>query len=167
MKRRELLAATAATSLLVLASCNTTQTNPNNGTVDYILVEKKKRVLTLYSQNKKVKTYKIHLGFSPLGHKKQENDGKTPEGKYTIWKKNPNSAFHLSLWISYPNQADVDQATARGVSPGGEIFIHGGPNRKENMNKNDWTAGCIAVTDQEIEEIYNYTKIGAIIEIRA
>ncbi|TDA88068.1 hypothetical protein E0702_16775, partial [Halomonas marinisediminis] len=87
------------------------------------------------------------LGFAPHGHKQVEGDGKTPEGRYRIDRRNPNSSFHLSLGISYPNTADVARARAMGQSPGGNIFIHGQPNLLGPQTEENWTAGCIAVTD--------------------
>ncbi len=99
-----------------------------------------------------LKQYRFDLGFNPVGHKTQEGDGRTPEGAYLIDRKNPNSRFHLSLGISYPNRNDIAQARARGVDPGGDIFIHGTPSRW--IGQPDWTWGCIAVTNEEMDELY-------------
>ncbi len=162
MKRRELIAAGAASSGLLLVACG----DKDGAYVDRILIEKSKRVMTLFASNKVVKQYRIHLGFAPLGHKQFEGDGKTPEGRYFIKSKNPNSAFHLSLEISYPNRADVAYAHARGRSPGGDIFIHGGPRRQENLAKKDWTAGCIAVSDKQMEQVYKWVRVGTLVEIK-
>jgi murein L,D-transpeptidase YafK len=99
-----------------------------------------------------LKTYKFDLGFAPDGHKSEEGDGRTPEGAYRIDRRNPNSRFHLSLGISYPNATDVAVARARSVSPGGDIFIHGTPNNW--LGQQDWTWGCIAVKNEEMDEIF-------------
>jgi murein L,D-transpeptidase YafK len=110
-----------------------------------------------------LKSYDISLGFAPEGHKQFEGDGKTPEGTYYITHRNPKSAFHLSLGVSYPNEADVAFAEAAGKSPGGDIFIHGGPRKK--VSSRDWTAGCVAVTDRQMEVIYSMVKPGTVIHI--
>ncbi len=141
-------------------------------TVDNILVEKSIRKMYLRFGNENIKEYTIRLGPNPTGHKEQEGDGKTPEGKYTISGRNPKSAYHLSLRISYPNAADKSRAAAKKVSPGGDIMIHGYPNYTPNaafdvIHKNyDWTEGCIAVTDKEIEEIWKLVPNGTPIEIK-
>ncbi|HCU24137.1 MAG TPA: hypothetical protein DF383_03890 [Deltaproteobacteria bacterium] len=138
---------------------------------DKILVEKAARKLTLFQKGKVLKNYDISLGQEPVGAKQQEGDGKTPEGSYVIDYRNPNSAFHLSLHISYPNARDQKQARARGVSPGGQIMIHGLPNGTPSLLGNpqrlfDWTNGCIAVNNSEIEEIWKRVPNGTPIEIR-
>jgi murein L,D-transpeptidase YafK len=123
----------------------------------------------VYHQNKLLKSYKISLGFSPEGHKEKEGDGKTPEGMYTISHKNPRSQFHLSLKISYPSLKDKQSAVKKGVSPGGDIMIHGLGKDFSHLGKNhilhNWTLGCIALTDEEIQEIYHATSVGTIIKI--
>lgn len=162
MKRRDLIAAGAASSGLLLSACG----GGKNASVDRILIEKGRRRMTLFERRKVVKEYRIHLGFTPRGHKQFEGDGKTPVGRYYIKSKNPNSAFHLSLEISYPNRADIEYARARGRSPGGDIFIHGGPRRPENLAKRDWTAGCIAVSDRQIEEVYSLIRVGTLVDIK-
>jgi murein L,D-transpeptidase YafK len=123
--------------------------------VDLIVVWKTQRRMTLFHKKKPLKSYFIRLGFNPKGHKRKEGDGKTPEGSYWITHKNPNSAFHKSLGISYPNKQDKIYAEKNGFSPGKDIFIHGGPRNFLKHFFFDWTEGCIAVTDSEIEEIYN------------
>lgn len=141
-------------------------------TIDNILVEKSARKLYLRQKDKNIKEYTIRLGSNPTGHKEQEGDGKTPEGKYIISGRNPKSAYHLSLRISYPNAADKSRAALKKVSPGGDIMIHGYPNYAPNtlfdvIHKNyDWTAGCIAVTDKEIEEIWQLVPNNTPIEIK-
>ncbi len=137
---------------------------------DQVLVLKKERTLTLLSQGKVLQTYKVALGGSPAGGKQQQGDHKTPEGLYILDRRNPNSQFHKSIHISYPNEQDRKKARARGVSPGGDIMIHGLPNgfgRLGAMHRlHDWTDGCIAVTDREIDEIWNLVPDGTPIEIR-
>ena len=141
-------------------------------TVDNILVEKNNRKMYLRYGKKNIREYNIRLGPNPIGHKEQEGDGKTPEGKYIISGRNPKSSYHLSLRISYPNSADKANAAAKKVKPGGDIMIHGYPNYTPNAafdivhNNYDWTAGCIAVTDEEIEEIWELVPDGAKIEIK-
>ena len=135
---------------------------------DKILVEKSRRQLTLIYQGQTVKTYAISLGPNPVGHKQQEGDGRTPEGTYRIDYRNPHSAFHLSLHISYPNASDRADAKKRGAKPGGNIFLHGGssPSSIVMPETRDWTLGCIAVTHSEIEEIWKAVVDGTVIEIR-
>ena len=140
-------------------------------TIDNILVEKTKRQMHLRHGDKIVKTYKISLGKSPVGAKVKSGDNKTPEGNYTIERHNPKSAFHLSLKISYPNEEQIKAAKDGGYDPGGDIMIHGYPNKvpaflfKFKHRWKDWTAGCIAVTNDEIEEIYEAVKDGTPITI--
>ncbi|AAV93362.2 L,D-transpeptidase family protein [Ruegeria pomeroyi] len=139
--------------------------------VTSIVINKGARKMYLLNNEKVLKEYKVELGFAPAGHKQFEGDGKTPEGTYLIDRRNPNSAFHLSLGISYPNSRDVAYAQAMGKKPGGEIFIHGEPNglrdRKKAKKQPDWTAGCIAVKNDEIEEIYAMVRDGTVITLRA
>jgi murein L,D-transpeptidase YafK len=129
---------------------------------------KAQRLLVLDGRAGVLQTYPIGLGFAPEGHKQFEGDGRTPEGSYLIDRRNPDSLFHLSIGISYPNEADIAFAEAQGRSPGKDIFIHGGPRRGiDPMNVRDWTAGCIAVTDRQIEEIYAMVREGTPIDIYA
>ena len=120
--------------------------------VTQVFVSKSRRRMYLLNGEDVLKAYDIELGYAPEGHKQQSGDGKTPEGFYWIDRRNPNSAYHLSLGISYPNSRDRAAARAQGVDPGGDIFIHGENTR--GPNGQDWTAGCIAVRDSEMEEIY-------------
>ena len=140
------------------------------GPADRILVEKKERRLTLFSKGKPLKAYQIALGGNPNGPKERQGDNKTPEGIYRIDSRNKNSQFHLSLHISYPNEKDKKRARELGVSPGGDIMIHGIKNGLswvgEQHTELDWTKGCIAVTDEEIEEIDKVVPIGTVVEIR-
>jgi murein L,D-transpeptidase YafK len=135
---------------------------------DFVLVDKSDRTLLLYSQGRPFRTYQgLQLGGDPAGAKRFEGDGRTPEGRYTIDYRNPRSAYHLSLHISYPSPADSEIAAAYRRSPGGEIFIHGQPNSlTEGREPGDWTDGCIALSDTEIEELWRLVPDGTPIQIR-
>jgi murein L,D-transpeptidase YafK len=138
------------------------------GVVDAILVDKSDRTLTLFGNGAPLKTYGgLQLGDAPLGPKHFEGDERTPEGRYVVDYRNPRSAYHLSLHISYPEPADRAYAASRGHSPGGEIFIHGQPNAlAEGRMEGDWTDGCIALSNAEIEELWRLVPDGTPIEIR-
>lgn len=140
------------------------------GSVDRILIEKGARRLMLISRGEVLKSYKIALGGNPIGPKERQGDNKTPEGTYVIDARNREGRYHLSLHISYPNERDKKRAKELGVSPGGDIMIHGIKNGfswvGDAHSGVDWTKGCIAVTDQEIEEIEKLAPIGTIVEIR-
>ena len=137
---------------------------------DKIIILKSARQMTLLSAGKILKTYKVALGSVPIGPKQVEGDHKTPEGNYVIDAKNAHSQFHLSLHISYPSAADQQRAHAIGARPGGAIMIHGlaapfaylGPLHRQT----DWTDGCVAVTNAEIEEIWKLVPVGTKVEIR-
>jgi murein L,D-transpeptidase YafK len=145
---------------LALSACSSSKFKTYNGPeVTSVVVYKEARKMHLVHGNKALKTYKIGLGFEPLGHKAKEGDGRTPEGAYLIDRRNPNSQFHLSLGISYPNAEDRAYAAKNGFDPGGEIFIHGRPSKYKDA-PDDWTLGCIAVTNREMEEIYAMVKNG-------
>ena len=137
---------------------------------DKVLIEKKERRLTLLSKSEVIKTYQIALGGDPVGPKERQGDNKTPEGTYIIDSRNSKSDYHLSLHISYPNEKDKMRAKELGVSPGGDIMIHGIKNGLAWVGGShadvDWTKGCIAVTDEEMEEIYKLVPNGTIVEIR-
>jgi murein L,D-transpeptidase YafK len=137
---------------------------------DKILIEKKARRLILFSKGQEIKTYKVALGRNPEGIKEKEGDGRTPEGNYVIDSRNKTSGYHLSLHISYPNEKDKRRAKELGVSPGGSIMIHGIKNGFGWVGRFhtwfDWTKGCIAVTDKEIEEISRLVPNGTAVEIR-
>lgn len=136
--------------------------------VTRVRLHKAERLLVLDGMAGVLRTYPIGLGFAPVGHKRFEGDGRTPEGSYVIDRRNPDSKFHLSIGISYPNAADVAYAAAAGRHPGSDIFIHGGPRRGIDPRAvRDWTAGCIAVTDRQIEEIYAMVRDGTPIDIYA
>jgi murein L,D-transpeptidase YafK len=142
----------------------------NDTQIDNLVVLKSKRLLLAFSNGKVVKTFKISLGSQPIGHKEFEGDKKTPEGVYYIIDKNPNSTFHKNLGISYPDNGDVETANQFGKSVGGHIKIHGLRRHLGFIGKFhrlfDWTSGCIAVTNEEIEELYYAVKIGSRIEIK-
>jgi murein L,D-transpeptidase YafK len=141
-----------------------------DGPASKVLIEKSQRTLTLLSQDKVLKIYKIALGGNPKGPKERQGDNKTPEGTYVIDSRNRDSAYHLSLHISYPSEKDRKRARELGVSPGGDIMIHGLKNGFSWMGdlhrESDWTKGCIAVTDEEIEEIAALVPNGTAVEIR-
>jgi murein L,D-transpeptidase YafK len=140
------------------------------GKVDRIVIEKKKRTLTLMHGAKILKTYQVALGGQPVGAKYRQGDHKTPEGIYSVDAKNPNSQFYKALHISYPNQTDRANARKMGVSPGGDVEIHGLGAKwgwigaKHRLT--DWTDGCIALTNEEIDEVYPLIKVGTPVEIR-
>lgn len=136
--------------------------------IDHILIEKSARRMTVFRGGQPVRGYDIALGFAPEGDKEQEGDGKTPEGEFVINRRNPNSSYHLSLGINYPLPEDNARAQAAGVSPGGDIFLHGQPTTLPNAITlpGDWTAGCIAVANLEIEELWRITPNGTSVEIR-
>lgn len=155
---------------LSLTACGSKFKTYNGPEVTAIEVHKAERKLYLLNDGKVLRTYDVKLGGEPVGKKRFEGDGKTPEGTYLISHRNPNSAFHLSLGINYPNSEDHAFAAAAGQRPGGDIFIHGGPPRKANgkpraVSRRDWTAGCIAVDDDEIEKIYAMVNPGTRITI--
>ncbi len=141
---------------------------PLIGRVDRIVVEKAARQMVVYRSNVALKTYQISLGSQPVGAKQRQGDGRTPEGVFTVDRKNAGSAFHLSLGISYPTSADVTRARAGGYDAGGDIMIHGQPNAlpAHMVMPTDWTAGCIAISNAEIEEIFAATAVGTRVEIR-
>ena len=138
--------------------------------VDQVLVVKSERTLTLLSHGTPVRTYKVALGSEPVGAKQQQGDHKTPEGRYVLDRRNAKSKFYKAIHISYPNEDDRKHAATHGVPPGGDIMIHGLPNGFGWLGAahraRDWTDGCIAVTDQEIDEIWNLVPDDTPIEIR-
>ena len=138
--------------------------------VDLVRVDKSDRTLTLYAEGQPVRSYTgIQLGDEPVGAKRFQGDERTPEGRYTLDYGNPGSAYHLSLHISYPDARDRAYARAQGRSPGGDIFIHGQPNGFDGLGdarvSGDWTDGCIALADAEIEQLWALVGDGTAIEI--
>lgn len=136
--------------------------------VDHIIVDKSDRTMTLLGAGKVVTTYRgIKLGNAPMGHKRFQGDEKTPEGVYKISGRNPKSAYHLSLKISYPNAADRNYASRFRRDPGGDIFIHGQPNGSPlPWIPYDWTDGCVALSNAEIKQAWRLIKDGTTITIR-
>jgi murein L,D-transpeptidase YafK len=138
---------------------------PADAQADLIQVFNGERRMELKREGKTIRRYRVALGFSPERHKEREGDGRTPEGSYTVDARNPRSAFHLSLRVSYPDEDDNARATSLGVSPGGDIYIHGQPNgwRKFLVGhpEKDWTTGCVAITDAEIREVWSLVPTGA------
>ena len=136
---------------------------------DRIIVRKFARELTLYRAGRPLKTYRVALGHGEPGPKRRQGDNRTPEGPYHISGRNPHSAYHRALRISYPEPADITAAAARGEDPGGDVMIHGIRNGLGWLGRLhrlvDWTAGCIAVTDREIEEMWRAVPDGTPIEI--
>lgn len=150
--------------------------NSANEPIDKIKVYKSKRYLELVSNGQVMQRYPIRLGFEPTGHKLTEGDGKTPEGIYTLDWRNPNSQFYKSLHVSYPDQQDQAEAATHGVKAGSNIMIHGsfpvrgkllesGKPFYNYMPQQDWTLGCIAVTNAAMDDIWTRVKTGTLIEI--
>ena len=161
--RRAMLLGAFATFLSGCASKFRSYRGPE---VTRLSVYKSQRMIVLEGTEGVLRIFPMGLGFAPEGHKQFEGDGRTPEGSYVIDRRNPESLFHLSIGISYPNDADIAYAKSQGRSPGGDIFIHGGPRPGiDPTDKRDWTAGCISVTDREIEDIYAMVKNGTPIDI--
>ncbi|MEL7106336.1 MAG: L,D-transpeptidase family protein [Pseudomonadota bacterium] len=163
ISRRLMMAQAAA---LMAAGCSPRIRSYNGPEVTRIVVMKARRKMYLLHEGRSLKSYDVDLGFAPEGHKVRSGDGKTPEGTYRINRRNPESVFHLSLGISYPNRRDVAVARRLGVDPGGDIFIHG----ESPLNKlrgPDWTWGCIAVKNPEMEEVYTMVRTGTPITIYA
>lgn len=159
-----------AVLLYLIHSIFSFQKIPDKITIDRIVVYKSKHELQAWSNGQLIVTYRVAIGRNPVGDKEFEGDYKTPEGFYTINDKNPNSAWHKNLGISYPNKQDIAEAKRLGKSAGGNIKIHGLKNGSTNIGKlhclQDWTFGCIALTNEEVDELYEHTPIGIPIEIR-
>jgi len=138
--------------------------------VDQVIVYKHDRKLVLLSQGKEVKSYRVALGGEPAGPKKRQGDHRTPEGSYTLDSRNPHSQYYKAYHISYPNKDDIANAKKSGVSPGGDIMLHGLPKDYAWVGKahtlHDWTDGCIAVTDEEMDELWKLIRVGTPIEIK-
>lgn len=142
---------------------------PEGTVADRVVVRKSARRLELYRGTELLRTYSVALGRTPVGHKQQEGDGKTPEGSYVLDYRNPRSSYHKALHVSYPSAADTASARNRGVSPGGLIMVHGVRNGLGFVGRLhrlfDWTDGCIALTDREIDEIWRTVPDGTPIQI--
>jgi len=154
----------------LLSPCAAAQDLPADARADSILILKAQRELQLWAGGKMLKTYKVALGPNAVGRKERQGDGRTPEGHYTIDSRNPYSHYHKALHVSYPNAEDRRRAAAMHVDPGGAIMIHGLPAGYGWVGHghllHDWTLGCIAVTDEEIEEIWRVVPDGTPVEIR-
>lgn len=151
---------------MALSACGGSKFRSYDGpAVTAIVVHKADRQMFLLHDNEVLKNYQVALGGNPVGDKQVEGDGKTPEGTYFINRRNARSAYHLSLGISYPNDQDRAEAKGLGKPPGGDIFVHG-QSRRKKAKGTDWTAGCIAVTNPEIEEVYSMVKVGTPIFIK-
>ena len=139
--------------------------------VHSLKVDKSERLLFAYRNGRLVRVFRVALGRGGLGPKQRQGDGRVPEGRYLISAHNPRSAFHLSLRIGYPTPEQVAAAARQGISPGGDIMIHGLPNGRGAIGSRhtmaDWTDGCIALTDPEIEWLYRAVRVGTPIEIEA
>jgi len=140
---------------------------PSSQRADRVLIEKAERRLTLYRGGQVLKIYPIVLGFAPAGDKAREGDGRTPEGVYRIDRRNRQSSFYLSLGIDYPRPDQRAAARREGRHPGGDIFIHGQPHRRSGVPAipYDWTAGCAALSNEQIAEIWARVAIGTRVEI--
>jgi murein L,D-transpeptidase YafK len=157
---------------VTLAACESDPDGLDNELplADYILVEKSKRTLSLFKEDNLIKTYNVAIGKVTVGHKEREGDHKTPEGVYSITKKNLKSKYHRALKISYPNKEDKEKAEKKGHHPGGDIMIHGMEpafwwvNSRHKLR--DVTRGCIVVTNKEIEEIFESTPLNCPVEIK-
>lgn len=163
---------TVPLACLLLAACGSADSQvvarPNSTKADRLLVDKSDRVLIAYAGDREIARYsRIRFGDAPTGHKQFEGDERTPEGTYRISGRNPKSAYHRSLRISYPNAADRAYAKAKGRSPGGDIFIHGQPNAWPGPPiARDWTDGCIALSNAEIGQLWDIVPDGTPITIR-
>ena len=162
---KHLVKAILAVVLIVgLTGCASKFRSYGGPEVTRVIVLKQSRLMYLMHHNSVLKSYQIGLGFAPKGDKQVSGDGRTPVGEYTIDRRNPDSEFHLSIGIDYPNERDIEEARKLGKDPGGDIFIHGQGNGFSQLIR-DWTWGCIAVTNDEIEEIYAMVRDGTPISI--
>jgi murein L,D-transpeptidase YafK len=162
--RRLLAGILLFTSLLLLFA------QSSSANVDLVVVYKRERKLVLLSQGKELRSYKIALGREPIGPKARQGDHRTPEGIYILDSRNPNSRFYKAFHISYPNSKDIAAARGLGVSAGGDIMLHGLPKDYAWVGKahalDDWTDGCVAVTNEEMDEIWKLVRVGTPIEIK-
>ncbi len=157
------LLAILALALLMVAGCSQQIPVYTGPEVTRVVVHKSARQLYLLHGTEVLESYEIELGFAPEGDKQVEGDGRTPEGSYIIDRRNPNSQYYLSIGISYPNAEDRAAAEELGQSPGGDIFIHGTP--REWRRQDDWTAGCIAISNRDMREVYAMVRNGTQIDI--
>jgi murein L,D-transpeptidase YafK len=155
--------------IFLFTSCLLFAQRPSVG-ADRVVVYKSERKLVLLSQGKEIRSYKVALGSEPVGPKTRHGDHRTPEGIYTLDSRNPNSHFYKAFHISYPNSKDIATANRLGVSAGGDIMLHGLPKEYAWVGKahtlHDWTDGCIAVTNEEMDELWKLVPVGTPIEIK-
>jgi murein L,D-transpeptidase YafK len=172
MRRFHKMTASAVTSLAVLCvtSVMMGQVPKKNESADRIVIVKSARTMTLESSGQPIKSYKVALGGQPIGAKQQQGDHKTPEGEYFVDSKIAHSQFYMALHLSYPSAEDRARARKRGVSPGGDVEIHGLGKKYgwigARHRLTDWTDGCIAVTNEEIEDIFRIVPVGTRVEIK-
>ncbi|MBS1998975.1 MAG: L,D-transpeptidase family protein [Cyanobacteria bacterium SZAS LIN-2] len=169
--KRPILVGTIAALTAVAAWANwPTQPLPDGTVADRVLVRKAARTLQLYRGTELLRSYPVSLGRNPAGPKTQQGDGRTPEGTYRLDYRNAASSFHRSLHISYPSTSDIASAKSRGVDPGGLVMVHGMRNHFGWIGRAhravDWTDGCVAVTDEEMDEIWRVVPDGTPIEIQ-
>jgi murein L,D-transpeptidase YafK len=157
------------TIFLLLASLCSFAQRPNE-VVDRVVVSKHDRTMVLLAQGKEIKSYRVALGSEPVGPKMRQGDHRTPEGSYVLDSRNANSHFYKAFHISYPGPKDLAAAKSLGAKPGGDIMLHGLPKRYEWFGKSqalhDWTDGCIAVSNDEMDEIWKLVRVGTPIEIK-
>ena len=161
---------TLVAAVLLLTSSVSVATDKRSGVIDHVVVYKHQRKLVLLSQGKEVKSFRVALGSDPVGPKTQQGDHRTPEGGYILDSKNPNSHFYKAFHVSYPSSKDIAFARKLGVSPGGDIMLHGLPKEYGWVGKShtlhDWTDGCIAATNEEMDELWNLVRVGTPIDIK-
>jgi murein L,D-transpeptidase YafK len=157
-------------ALVLITSLMTTALVSAEEKADRVVVEKSKHLLSLYKSNQLLASYPVMFGGDPVGTKQKQNDGKTPEGKYVLDFKKADSRFHKAFHISYPNEKDLANAKRLGVNAGGDIMIHGQKNgfgwASAVMQKFNWTQGCIALSNQDIDVVWNKVDAGTPIEIK-
>ncbi len=167
--RVPLLTLVAALAVLPARADVFNSPSPGFVTADRVVLHKSDRQLSLYQEGRELKSYRVSLGLRPTGHKQQEGDFRTPEGHYFLTNRNPDSDFFLSIQVSYPDARDVAAARKSGVSPGGLIMIHGLPNimkyPRERYLSTDWTDGCIALSNEDMLEVWLLTEPDTPIEI--
>ncbi len=155
---------TASLVTPALASPALAKTVTSRG-VTQVQVRKSARKVELIGGGRVLRSYDMWLGFNPTGKKRFQGDGKTPEGAYRIDRRNAQSQFYRSLGVSYPNNQDASFARSHGRSPGGDIFIHGQITGHSRTQRRDWTRGCVAVSNQDMDELWRYVPLGCGITI--
>ena len=164
--RRSALALGAGAGAL-LAGCSSKFIGYDGPDVTRVQIIKSTRQMVLFNHQRPLAVHRVQLGFAATGHKQFEGDGKTPEGRYHINRRNPNSSFFLSIGIDYPNARDRLYAAEMNRRPGGDIFIHGWGDEKRARKNSDWTAGCVAVTNDEMRRVYAMVRDGTPVDIYA